>query len=57
MALSYTRIVSGAHLRAALLTGLNPHRAGYGSVANSDPGFPGLRLELADDVRDVLRLV
>ncbi|WP_335988218.1 arylsulfatase [Glycomyces sp. MUSA5-2] len=36
--------------RAALLTGLNPHRAGYGSVANSDPGFPGLRLELADDV-------
>ncbi|WP_018180731.1 arylsulfatase [Jongsikchunia kroppenstedtii] len=36
--------------RAALLTGLNPHRAGYGSVANSDPGFPGLRLELGDDV-------
>lgn len=36
--------------RAALLTGLNPHRAGYGSVANSDPGYPGLRLELADDV-------
>lgn len=36
--------------RAALLTGLNPHRAGYGSVANSDPGLPGLRLELADDV-------
>ncbi|KHL19380.1 UNVERIFIED_CONTAM: arylsulfatase [Mumia flava] len=36
--------------RAALLTGLNPHRAGYGSVANSDPGFPNLRLELDDDV-------
>ena len=36
--------------RAALLTGINPHRAGYGSVANSDPGYPGLRLELADDV-------
>lgn len=36
--------------RAALLTGLNPHRAGYGSVANSDPGFPGLRLELDEDV-------
>jgi len=35
--------------RAALLTGLNPHRAGYGSVANSDPGYPGLRLELAED--------
>ena len=36
--------------RAALLTGLNPHRAGYGSVANSDPGYPNLRLSLADDV-------
>lgn len=36
--------------RAALLTGLNPHRAGYGGVANSDPGLPALRLELADDV-------
>ena len=36
--------------RAAMLTGLNPHRAGYGSVANSDPGFPNLRLELDDDV-------
>lgn len=35
--------------RAALLTGLNPHRAGYGWVANADPGFPGMRLELGDD--------
>lgn len=37
--------------RAALLTGVNPHRAGYGIVANSDPGYPGLRLELPDDVQ------
>ena len=36
--------------RAALLTGLNPHRAGFGFVANSDPGFPGCGMELADDV-------
>lgn len=36
--------------RAAALTGLNPHRAGFGSVANSDPGYPGFRLELAPDV-------
>jgi arylsulfatase A-like enzyme len=36
--------------RAALLTGINAHRAGYGYVSNADPGFPGLRLELADDV-------
>jgi arylsulfatase len=36
--------------RAALLTGLNPHRAGYGWVANADPGFPGTRLELGEDV-------
>lgn len=36
--------------RAALLTGVNPHRAGAGSVANSDPGFPGYAAEMADDV-------
>ncbi|WP_211220948.1 arylsulfatase [Nocardioides insulae] len=36
--------------RAAMMTGLNPHRAGFGSVANSDPGFPGMRLELDEDV-------
>ncbi|MBC7300279.1 MAG: arylsulfatase [Nocardia sp.] len=36
--------------RAALLTGINAHRAGFGFVANADPGYPGLRLELADDV-------
>ena len=35
--------------RASLLTGINAHRAGYGYVSNADPGFPGLRLELADD--------
>jgi arylsulfatase len=33
-----------------LLTGINPHRAGAGHVANSDPGFPGYAAELADDV-------
>jgi len=36
--------------RAALLTGVNPHRAGAGHVANSDPGFPGYAAELADEV-------
>lgn len=36
--------------RASLLTGLNPHRAGVGHVAQDDPGFPGYRAELADDV-------
>lgn len=36
--------------RAALLTGLNPHRAGFSSVAHADPGFPGYTLEIADDV-------
>ncbi|WP_166346567.1 arylsulfatase [Phytoactinopolyspora limicola] len=36
--------------RAALLTGLNPHRAGYASVVHMDPGYPGYRFELADDV-------
>ena len=33
--------------RAALLTGLNPHRAGFGFVANADPGFPGFTFEIA----------
>jgi arylsulfatase A-like enzyme len=36
--------------RAALLTGLNPHRAGFGFVANADPGFPGFTFEIARDV-------
>ncbi|CAM9583563.1 unnamed protein product [Phaeothamnion confervicola] len=34
--------------RAALLTGLNPHEAGFGHVANADPGFPGYAMELDD---------
>jgi len=36
--------------RAALLTGVNAHRAGLGTVAHSDAGFPGYAMELADDV-------
>ncbi|MGA2825695.1 MAG: arylsulfatase [Streptosporangiaceae bacterium] len=36
--------------RAALMTGINPHRVGYASVANYDPGFPGYTMELPDDV-------
>ncbi len=36
--------------RAALMTGLNPHRAGFASVANSDPGYPNMRLEIDEDV-------
>lgn len=36
--------------RAALMTGLNPHRAGFGSVVHMDPGYPGYQMEIADDV-------
>lgn len=36
--------------RAALLTGLNPHRAGFASVVHADPGFPGYTMEIAEDV-------
>ncbi|MCX4747236.1 arylsulfatase [Kitasatospora sp. NBC_01287] len=36
--------------RAALLTGLNPHRVGYSFVANADPGFPGYGMEVAKDI-------
>jgi arylsulfatase A-like enzyme len=42
--------------RAALLTGVNPHRAGAGHVANSDPGFPGYAAELAEDVATAAEL-
>jgi len=34
--------------RAALLTGLNPHAAGIGTVAHSDAGFPGYAMELSE---------
>lgn len=34
--------------RASLLTGLNPHRAGFGYVAHTDPGYPGFACELPD---------
>ncbi|WP_460519273.1 arylsulfatase [Humibacter antri] len=36
--------------RAALLTGANPHRAGFGFVAHADPGYPGYRMLLPDDL-------
>ena len=35
--------------RASLLTGLNPHRAGFGTVAHVDPGYPGYTCTLPDD--------
>jgi len=35
--------------RAALLTGLNSHMAGMGTVTHSDPGFPGYAHELRDN--------
>ena len=44
--------------RAALLTGLEPHRAGMGHVAHSDPGFPGYEMQLtpfAPTLAEVLR--
>lgn len=35
--------------RASLMTGLNPHRAGFGFVAHADPGYPGFTCELPDN--------
>ncbi|MGK0740630.1 arylsulfatase [Leucobacter sp. Z1108] len=35
--------------RAALLTGLNPHRAGFGFVSHVNPGYPGFTCELPKD--------
>jgi arylsulfatase A-like enzyme len=36
--------------RASLLTGLNCHAAGMGHIAQDDPGYPGYRAHIADDV-------
>lgn len=35
--------------RAALLTGINPHRAGFAFPANYDPGYPSFAFELPHD--------
>ena len=36
--------------RAALLTGVNPHKAGFAFPANADPGYPAYTFELPDHV-------
>ncbi|MFF1414975.1 sulfatase-like hydrolase/transferase [Streptomyces sp. NPDC058289] len=43
--------------RAALLTCLNPHRVGYSTVANFDPGFPGYGMEVGEDVPTLAELL
>lgn len=43
--------------RAALLTGVDPHRAGAGTVAHVDPGFPGYASELAPDVATIAEIL
>ena len=35
--------------RAALLTGLNPHKAGFAFPANADPGYPAYAFALPDN--------
>ena len=41
--------------RASLLTGVNHHLAGFGTVAHLDPGFPGYAMELPADTVDAAR--
>ncbi|MGI9576767.1 MAG: arylsulfatase [Microthrixaceae bacterium] len=43
--------------RAALLTGLEPHRAGIGHVAHSDPGFPGYSMTLSEQAPTIAELL
>jgi arylsulfatase len=43
--------------RASLLTGLESHRAGFGSVAHMDPGFPGYTMELGPDVATIAEVL
>jgi arylsulfatase len=43
--------------RASLLTGLESHRAGFGSVAHMDPGFPGYTMELGPDAATIAEIL
>ncbi|HEY3724393.1 MAG TPA: arylsulfatase [Acidimicrobiia bacterium] len=43
--------------RAALLTGLESHRAGFGTVAHLDPGFPGYAEELPADAATIAEIL
>jgi arylsulfatase A-like enzyme len=43
--------------RSALLTGMNPHQVGMGSVAQSDPGFPGYTSELPHDIPTIAEIL
>jgi len=43
--------------RAALLTGLHPHQAGFGTVAHSDAGFPGYSMELPPDAATLAEIL
>ncbi len=43
--------------RAALLTGLNPHDAGVGTVVHADPGFPGYAMELSENAATIAELL
>jgi arylsulfatase len=43
--------------RAALMTGLNPHNAGLGMVANCAPGFPGYAGELAENTATMAEIL
>ena len=43
--------------RAALLTGCDPHQAGFGTVAHVDAGFPGYAMELGTDVATIAELL
>lgn len=43
--------------RAALLTGLNHHRAGVGFLSNFDLGYPGYRGEIASEVMTLAEIL
>jgi arylsulfatase len=43
--------------RAALLTGVDSHDAGVGTVVHADPGFPGYAMVLSDHVATIAELL
>jgi len=43
--------------RAALLTGMNSHMAGIGTVPHSDAGFPGYAMEIAENAATMAEIL
>lgn len=55
--INYHTLALCSPARAALLTGVNPHRAGFAFPANSDPGFPAWSFQLPAELPTVAEIL